>query len=154
VENVKSIFALIVTVAILTAGAVFVVYLLGHVGVPQSQWDRYIYLLTGVEAVVFAGVGWLFGKEVHREQAQKAEDARKIAESERTQAATKAATEEEKGKQLANAILSTSETQQDRRDALGRAGVADVNIDRGMAVDSLGIAQLVAQAKRAYPGLN
>ncbi len=39
----------------------------------ELEWGRFIYLLTGVETITFAGIGWLFGKEVHREQAQMAE---------------------------------------------------------------------------------
>ena len=39
----------------------------------EIEWGRFIYLLTGVETITFAGIGWLFGKEVHREQAQVAE---------------------------------------------------------------------------------
>jgi hypothetical protein len=33
-----------------------------------------VYLLNGVEAVAFAGAGWLFGKEVHRGEAERAEE--------------------------------------------------------------------------------
>jgi hypothetical protein len=29
--------------------------------------SQFVYLLSGVEAVLSAAVGWLFGKEVHRE---------------------------------------------------------------------------------------
>src|ERR1700738_5238458 len=39
----------------------------------EVEWGRFIYLLTGVETITFAGIGWLFGKEVHREQAQMAQ---------------------------------------------------------------------------------
>jgi len=39
----------------------------------EIEWARFVYLLTGVETITFAGIGWLFGKEVHREQAQVAE---------------------------------------------------------------------------------
>jgi len=42
-------------------------------GGSQTVWDRLVYLLTGVEAVAFASAGWLFGKEVHRSEAQQAE---------------------------------------------------------------------------------
>lgn len=39
----------------------------------EVEWARFVYLLTGVETITFAGIGWLFGREVHREQAQVAE---------------------------------------------------------------------------------
>jgi nitrogen fixation-related uncharacterized protein len=37
-------------------------------GMADLMWTRYIYLLTGVETVAFAALGWLFGREVHRQQ--------------------------------------------------------------------------------------
>lgn len=49
-------------------------------------WERYVYLLTGVEAVVFAAVGWLFGKEVNRGKAELADDAVKSANDARKEA--------------------------------------------------------------------
>ena len=39
----------------------------------EAIWNRYVYLFCGVEAIAFAAAGFLFGKEVHREQAAKAE---------------------------------------------------------------------------------
>jgi tetratricopeptide (TPR) repeat protein len=41
-------------------------------GMADLMWTRYIYLLTGVETVAFAALGWLFGREVHRQQAESA----------------------------------------------------------------------------------
>lgn len=37
-----------------------------------TGWDQLVYLLSGVEAVTFAAIGWLFGKEVNRGQAREA----------------------------------------------------------------------------------
>ena len=34
---------------------------------------QYTYLLSGLETITFTAIGWLFGKEVHRQQAQPAE---------------------------------------------------------------------------------
>jgi len=150
-ETVKSIFALIVTVVALAGLAIFVVFLLGRVSATQADWDRYIYLLSGVEAVVFAAVGWLFGKEIHREQASKAESARDSAEGAKADAEARAAAEEAKGTALANAIIATSATQPQRQAALGRAGLAD--IDRAIEVTGLGVDELAAMARRIYPQL-
>ena len=43
--------------------------------VSETIWSRYTYLLGGLEAVVFTAVGWLFGREVNRKQAEQAEEA-------------------------------------------------------------------------------
>ncbi len=48
-------------------------FLFRNVGVPSETWTRYTFLLGGIEAIAFAAVGYLFGKEVHRQQAEKAE---------------------------------------------------------------------------------
>jgi hypothetical protein len=46
---------------------------LSNAAMNDVQWARYTYLLTGVETITFTAIGWLFGKEVHREQAHQAE---------------------------------------------------------------------------------
>src|SRR3954469_17211509 len=41
----------------------------------ETIWGRYVFLLGGLEAIVFTAVGWLFGREVNRKQAEQAEEA-------------------------------------------------------------------------------
>jgi len=70
--------------------------------VSEPVWSRYIYLLGGLEAVVFTAVGWLFGREVNRKQAEQAEKA------------TDEATEAKKtGEGLKQAVLVTTNTGQE-----------------------------------------
>jgi hypothetical protein len=38
----------------------------------ETDWSRSVYVLLGVEAIAFTAVGWLFGREVHRGEAQAA----------------------------------------------------------------------------------
>jgi hypothetical protein len=45
----------------------------GTTSMSEVVWARYVYLLTGIETITFTSVGWLFGKEVHREQAEMAQ---------------------------------------------------------------------------------
>jgi hypothetical protein len=104
-------FKAVVTAVLMVVFAVFIAFLLSEVGVKQASWERYVYLLSGVEAIVFAAVGWLFGKEVHREQAEKAEAKTEVAESrtdtvrsEHLAAVREAAKERTKGLALASAI--------------------------------------------------
>lgn len=157
-DNLKAGFALFVTLLVLAAGAVFVAYLVGKVAANQSEWDRYVYLLTGVEAVVFAAVGWLFGKEVHREQAEKASKQADAANARATTAQTEAATAraslagaEERGKGLALGILAAEKSAQNRVASLRAVGFADVEAAR--ANNAVGVAQLAEQARLAYPNL-
>src|SRR6185436_9111670 len=39
----------------------------------EALWNRSLALFGSVEAIAFTAAGYLFGREVHREQAQKAE---------------------------------------------------------------------------------
>ena len=68
-------------------------------GVDEPIWSRYIYLLGGLEAIVFTAVGWLFGREVNRKQAEQAEKATKEASDAKA-----------KGEGLRQAILVAGDT--------------------------------------------
>ena len=94
-----------VTIALIIAFGALIIFLLSEVSSSQSEWERYVYLLSGVEAVVFAAVGWMFGKEVHREQAEKAENRASQATQSHIEATAAAATEHERGLALGRAIL-------------------------------------------------
>ncbi|HTS98975.1 MAG TPA: hypothetical protein VMI33_20405 [Streptosporangiaceae bacterium] len=63
-----------VAVSALVAFLVLVALMFLLRGGSETVWSRLVYLLTGVEAVAFAGAGWLFGKEVHRSEAQHAQE--------------------------------------------------------------------------------
>ena len=55
---------------------------------PEPYWSRFIGLLPIIEALLYASAGFIFGKEVHREQAEKAEK-RANKESSRAESAIK-----------------------------------------------------------------
>ncbi len=106
-------FAAIVTTVALLVFFALVFYLLFQVGVEDPAWTRYVYLLTGVETIAFAGVGWLFGREVHRAQVQSAEQraenavkSKDQAQQEKSAAEQKYATERTKGETFATAVYS------------------------------------------------
>lgn len=67
--NQKYIFA----IACFVIYVVVIVVLAMNVEAEETTWGRYTYLFQGVEAIVLAAVGWIFGKEVHRQQAKNAE---------------------------------------------------------------------------------
>jgi hypothetical protein len=94
-----SVLRAIVAVAALIFFAAFCVFLLANAGTDSSsEWERWVYVFGGVEAIAFAGVGWLFGKEVNRQRAQSAEE-------QAEQASAKAEAEAAKGHQLAGLVL-------------------------------------------------
>ena len=143
-DAIKSTVTLIAAIVLLLLGGLLIAYLLVNVGASEPIWQRYVYLLSGVEAVVFAAVGWLFGKEVHREQAAKAEKDRDAAENEKAKAIAAAADSEATGRQLARAILAT---------AAGDAELEGIDRQAGVGANANSpMAALARQARNAYPG--
>ena len=66
--------AAVVAVCALLMFLVLVILMFSQRSGSDTAWSRLVYLLTGVEAVAFAGAGWVFGKEVHRGEVQRAEE--------------------------------------------------------------------------------
>jgi len=60
--------------------------------VTETEWGRNVYLYGGLEALAFAAAGFLFGREVNRQRAERAErhadSAQRDANSARNAAAT------------------------------------------------------------------
>jgi hypothetical protein len=64
-----------ITVVALIAYGVAVWLMWGKADTAQEpEWTRLVFLLTGIEAITFAAIGWLFGREVNRVRAEKAEE--------------------------------------------------------------------------------
>ena len=71
--NWKNLLAPFVAVVLLVFYSLFLISLRGKISAEELEWTRWIYLLSGVEAIAFTAAGYLFGKEVHRSQAEAAE---------------------------------------------------------------------------------
>lgn len=66
--------ALTLTVTVFAFFAIFISFLAALLHFfPQLEWDRYVYLLTGIETITFTAIGWLFGQEVSRGEIKQAE---------------------------------------------------------------------------------
>lgn len=81
-----------VAVASLIVFTITAVYLLRRVSSTDLAWSRRVYVFGALEAIAFAAVGWLFGKEVHRERAEAAEQRAADAEGRADKASEDAAT--------------------------------------------------------------
>jgi hypothetical protein len=144
--------AAVVAVLALFVFLVLVILMFLQRGGSETAWSRLVYLLTGVEAIAFAGAGWVFGKEVHRAEAQRAgeqvqaeQQRTSQAEADARQANAAAQAERLRGTRMAQAV-ETAHTQQPAR----RSGEQEVaaNTGSGNALDS--VADL---ARRLYPEL-
>jgi hypothetical protein len=79
---VTAIVALIVLV-------VFIVILWGKADDPDNEtaWARWTFLLAGIEAIAFAGAGFMFGREVNRATAEQVTQAQQAAQENAAEAA-------------------------------------------------------------------
>lgn len=69
-------------------------------GTTEIVWSRYAYIVGGIEAIVFAAVGWLFGREVNRGTAAVAKDHAEAAQED----AAAAKKDAEAGTELAGVV--------------------------------------------------
>jgi hypothetical protein len=132
-DFVKYIIAL---VAILAFGW-FVYYMLGQTKTDEKEWTRAVYLFQGVEAIAFAAAGFMFGKEVHRERADKAE---KRANEKEEGAA--------KGKALADLVKAKAEAHPVR---VSRFAAAVKGPETAPEIASLDLEDLALTAKKLFP---
>jgi len=100
----QAVIPLIIAVAVLYIFWMLVKTMMGKTGATELEWNRAAYVFAGVEAIAYAAAGFLFGREVHR---QRAEQAEQRAGTERQRASTaerKAVEETTKGKTLRQVI--------------------------------------------------
>jgi len=77
--NGKSSFAAGVALVIAIAALAFFVWQVFHMqglikaNAPELEWTRAVYLFGAVEALAFAAAGYIWGREVNRQRAEKAE---------------------------------------------------------------------------------
>ena len=135
----KQVVTLLVAVAALVAFAVLIARLMNSLTIPQSEWDRAMYLYNGVEALAFAAAGFVFGKEITRERAEKAERRAAGAQEE-----AKAARQETKA--LAQDILGTAEAEEGEAETVA-LNTVDPALARRTAQRRLAYARLVGRAE-------
>lgn len=58
---------------ILLGYAWFIYYLIGKTNAEDKEWVKITYIFSSIEAIVFTAVGFIFGREVNRLRAVKAE---------------------------------------------------------------------------------
>lgn len=100
--DLKDWVAPIVAVVLLIGLIIFYVVLFLNLNAATEAWQRLTYMSGGMEAIAFAAAGYLFGKEVNRQQAQDA-----TADKKQAQAAAKTATDN--GNKLKTLILTKLE---------------------------------------------
>ena len=133
----------VLAAGVLVAYGFFVYYLIGKVNAEDPDWSRLIYLFSGVEAIVFAAAGFLFGKEVNRKRAERAEKDVKQVEKQKDVAQEEAVEERKKALILGAMAIQAEQT-------------ATINSDQGsleMASVKTPVNNIAEKARRLYPEL-
>jgi hypothetical protein len=101
--GLKSTMAVVVALLALLALAISIYALWGKADDAgnETAWARWTFLLAGIEAIAFAGAGWLFGREVNRAAAERSQEA----QQEATKQASHAADAESRGRALRSAVI-------------------------------------------------
>ena len=72
--------------------------------ITPETWARYMYLFSGLEAIAFAAAGFLFGREVNRQRADRAEQSAAQSQAIAFEAQSTAAASEANGQALAEGV--------------------------------------------------
>jgi hypothetical protein len=138
-------FQFTVAAALLMAFVVLTVFMLSWADAPDEVWKNRVFVFSSVEAIVFTAVGWIFGREVHRTQAESARKDAVDAKEAASKKADEAAEERAKGMRLAGAVETF---------AAGTAGTGgrarDVGLDEEAGALPSQLASLQSLARRLY----
>jgi hypothetical protein len=141
-----------VAAALIVAFVVLTVFMLSWANASDAVWKNRVFVFSSVEAIVFTAVGWIFGREVHRAQAESArmdaDDAKQDAKEKSDLAdrkAEEAAEERAKGMRLAGAVETFAAGPATRR---GQA--RDVAADGEPGASASQLASLQDLARRLY----
>ncbi|WP_400072415.1 hypothetical protein [Zobellia russellii] len=140
----SSVSLFLVALGILIAYGFFIYFLIGKVDSGDPSWSRLIYLFSGVEAIVFAAVGFLFGKEVNRQRAEKAEIEKKQVEEQKEKIKDEKVAEHNKGLVLGAMIMQAEGSQNKSMENRGLE----------MEISSSELQSIAEKAKQLYPELD
>ena len=91
-SSFKDIFATVIGFGAFALFVYLIFRLLGIVNTKEElEWTRSVYLLSGVEAILFSATGYFFGEKASRERAESAEEDLSDAQAEASEAKDEAA---------------------------------------------------------------
>lgn len=130
---------IVIPIVVLAAFAVLIAYMMLHLQADETTGTRALYhliLYGGAEAFTFAAAWFLFGKEVSRERADKAESRAESARQEASQAQQqvrdaqqKAATAEAETRHIVKTVRAQATRQKAESKSFGVLGVSDEQAD-------------------------
>lgn len=152
-DTLKNALAPVIGMALVVFYIIFLLSLRGQIKAEELYWTRWIYLLSGVEAIAFAAAGYFFGSEVYRktaEAAQKdAEDARDEADAagqRANEAELEAVDANARGQALAASITAKTKGQARKRGTFGVLGGKET-----ASLNQSDFDELAELAKKLFP---
>jgi hypothetical protein len=142
----KTTAATIAAIVAIVGFAVLLIFMVGLIGAEEKVWTRASFLLNGVEAIAFAAAGFLFGKEVHREQAEKAEKRADDSGKQASDAEKRAADAEAKGTALVGIIKAKAEGSRDKARTYALLGA-----DKAAESVDVELNEMVRMAEHLFP---
>jgi hypothetical protein len=125
-----------VAVLVLAIFLLFTSYVLWQItSHDEVAWSRLVFVHKGLEAIALAAVGYLFGKEVHRERAEKAEERAKNAENNHREAQGHRQAHAQKLAALINLIETKHERRTSLRSSSGTEAVESLEVGREIDAD-------------------
>jgi hypothetical protein len=131
-----------VAILVLIGFAAMAIFMLSNLGMSDLKWDRATLVYTSVEAIAFAAAGYFFGKEVHRERAETAEQEADQANTNAQNAASDAASAQAKGVSLRAAIDAF---------ALGDTNLQNALPEQRASIGSNNLSALSQMARELFP---
>jgi hypothetical protein len=129
VNSYRAVIATFVLIGFVT----FSVFLVLNANTKEgTEWERWIYVFGAAEAIAFAGLGWVFGREINRERAVSAEAQAEAAQEE-------AKTEQAKGRTLAGMVIGGQR-------AMEAGGAPAAAVAGGGGVERMGAAEAAPEA--------
>jgi hypothetical protein len=111
----------------------------------ETAWARWTFLLAGIEAVAFAGAGWIFGREVNRAAVAQSQKQANEAQAEAKAQRERAVEAVTSGRRLRDSIIAKA--------GIASGGRPQDALDGGpVDAASPDLQELVALAQRAFPG--
>ncbi|MDX1363366.1 MAG: hypothetical protein R3243_04085 [Arenibacter latericius] len=145
-KNNSDLLPYIIAVGVLIGYGFFIYFLIGKSNAKELDWSRLIYLFSGVEAIVFAAVGFLFGREVNRKRAENAEKSSELAEKQ------KEVIKEQVVKERNNALILGAMAVQAEKSTSSITDLRSDVLERTPTPSSIG--SIAEKAKKMYPELN
>lgn len=105
---VKDSLAAVLGILIILGFGAFIWYLMGNLGLSETEWARAMVLFGGVEAVAFAAAGYFFGTQVQRGNVQEAKAEAEAASKVARRADEVAEAERTTSTMLAEGIVTTA----------------------------------------------